>query len=215
MSSFDWHRAIDLNRAALLRVVTVLFGLLSVGEAEGTVFLSPRAPRRLLRVLVPAETAMRRLIYICVRVFKIPSSKAATNRKYLLPDFASFSNVPENVSRIPAFKMADSIGWITMTPRTGSRAERAFDDEAALGPVSCTDLLRRVKAMEAALKDMRKASRRMAREVAKRAAAPLGPKCLPVLRKLPPGRRLNGRKEVDDILRECNGLACDVDRWPP
>ncbi|MEM1378969.1 MAG: hypothetical protein AAGG69_16435, partial [Pseudomonadota bacterium] len=61
MSCFDWNRAIDLNRTALLGVVEVLFGLLFLGEAEGTVFLSPNGRRRVLRFLIPAESALRRL----------------------------------------------------------------------------------------------------------------------------------------------------------
>ncbi|MEM1378565.1 MAG: hypothetical protein AAGG69_14375 [Pseudomonadota bacterium] len=210
----------EINRVALLGVVSVLFGYLSVGEADGTVFLSARARRRILRLLVPCETALRRLIYICVRVFKISTSNAASERKCLLPNFALFATVPEDVARAKAFKLADSIAWPSWSLID---ANQKFQSPEIANPIggddteltSCTDLLRRAKAMEAVLKNLKTAARRMAREDAKRTAAPLGKKCLPVLRRIPPGRRQNGREEVDAILRECNGLACDVERWPP
>ncbi|MEM1377878.1 MAG: hypothetical protein AAGG69_10870 [Pseudomonadota bacterium] len=231
MSCFDWNKAIDLNRTALLGVVAVLFGLLSLGEAEGTVFLSPKGRRRVLRFLIPAESALRRLIYICVRVMKIRVGESIVG-KSTLPDFASFTRRAEDMERVPAFKLSDThkpIDWSAFEfedeapqasptcPKIHTMDEgpshQAFAD---IEPVSCTDLLRRTQAMKAALKDLRHAARRMAKDQARREAKPLGTVFLtPFRHGGPPGRRLNGREEVDAILRECHGLAFDVERWPP
>ncbi|MEM1378108.1 MAG: hypothetical protein AAGG69_12050 [Pseudomonadota bacterium] len=220
MSSFDWNRAIEINRAALLGVVSVLFGLLSVGEAGGLVFLSARWRARVLRVLVPAEAAVRRLIFVFLRVqtFSARTRPTSDDPARPLPDYSAFARAAEDVRRVPSFKMADPSVWLSWSVVDDAASQptsphHAPSDETE--PKSCTDLLRRARAMEAALKDLRKSARRMAREEAKRAAAPLGPKCLPVLRRIPPGRRVQGREEVDAVLRECDGLASDVERWPP
>ncbi|MEM1378139.1 MAG: hypothetical protein AAGG69_12210, partial [Pseudomonadota bacterium] len=216
---------------ALLGVVEVLFGLLFLGEAEGTVFLSPNGRRRVLRFLIPAESALRRLIYICVRVMRIKVGEP-TIGKSTLPDFASFTRTAEDMERMPAFKLADThkqIDWSAfefeddLPQQTSACPKIHMMDEgpsheafADIEPVSCTDLLRRTQAMRAALKDLRRAARRMAKDQARREAKPLGTVFLtPFRHGGPPGRRLNGREEVDAILRECHGLAFDVERWPP
>ncbi|MEM1377616.1 MAG: hypothetical protein AAGG69_09520 [Pseudomonadota bacterium] len=223
MSCFDWNRAIEINRAALLGVVSLLFGLLSVGEADGTVYLSPKARRWILRLLVPAEAAARRLIFICARVFK--PKIALTEGKSLqteLPDFASFARAAEDMARTPHFPLTDpcrAIDWSAFEPpftlQAASSKVSEKDEPDFPEPVSCTDLFRRAKAMEAALKNLKSSARRMAHEEATRDAAAPGPKHLPPIRRKPIGRRLHGREEVDDILRECHGLAWDVERWPP
>jgi hypothetical protein len=63
----DWAKAIEINQAALARIVAALFAML--GLAEGGV---PERPPRavylaVLRILRPAESAVRRLIVIVAR----------------------------------------------------------------------------------------------------------------------------------------------------
>ncbi|MEL6919459.1 MAG: hypothetical protein AAFO77_00335 [Pseudomonadota bacterium] len=227
MTTFDWNRAIEINRAALLGVVVALVRVLARGEVEGTVYLAPATRRFLLRLLVPAEAAARRLIFICVRVMKIkPASPSKSDRA--LPDFAAFAfaRAPEDFVRTLRFQLADprkrldwsAFGFDDQEPESAPTPKVSQTTESSdfIEPVSCTDLLHRTKAMEAALENLKKSARRMAREEAKRNAAEPGPKHMPPLRVgPPPGRRLDGREDVDDILKECHGLVTDVERWPP
>ncbi len=58
-----WELAIARNRAALTPIVTALFFMAGLDEG-GAETLPRRVCRRILKVLRPAETALRRLIMI-------------------------------------------------------------------------------------------------------------------------------------------------------
>ena len=60
----DWARAIDINRTALTRIVAALIAMVGLSAAARL----PRAVHRAaLRLLRPAESAVRRLIVIAAR----------------------------------------------------------------------------------------------------------------------------------------------------
>ncbi len=73
----DWARAIETNQAALTRIVAELIamlGLMAGGTADRLAFPLYRA---VLRVLRPAESAVRRLIIVAARDLVMEPSAAA------------------------------------------------------------------------------------------------------------------------------------------
>jgi len=63
----DWARAIEINQAALTRIVAALIAMVGL-TAQGALARLPRPLyRAALRVLRPAESAVRRLIVIAAR----------------------------------------------------------------------------------------------------------------------------------------------------
>ncbi len=74
---FDWARAIERNSEALNGIVAELFAMLGLA-GEATVARIPQPLHRaVLRVLWPAESAVRRLIIIAARglVVKLPAAR--------------------------------------------------------------------------------------------------------------------------------------------
>jgi len=75
----DWPPALEHHRAALLRIVAVL--VLMAGLDEGGADTVPRRVwRRILRLLRPAESAVRRLIVIAAREVKVGAPKPRAER---------------------------------------------------------------------------------------------------------------------------------------
>ena len=77
-------------------------------------------------------------------------------------------------------------------------------------------LFTRLRALRAALQDIPRQARRLARWEARQALArrekrPLRPRRMSIIRPgLPPGWRERRVHDVDDVLRECHGLAWDI-----
>jgi hypothetical protein len=63
----DWNLAIARNRDALLRIVAALFALAGLVDGKAAGVLPRPLYRTILRVLRPAESAVRRLIMIAAR----------------------------------------------------------------------------------------------------------------------------------------------------
>src|SRR5262245_13036473 len=63
-AGMDWALAIERNREPLLRIVAALFAMIGLGEGGAIERLSWPLYRAVLRVLRPAEAAVRRLIVI-------------------------------------------------------------------------------------------------------------------------------------------------------
>ncbi|MEL6819687.1 MAG: hypothetical protein AAFP80_13645 [Pseudomonadota bacterium] len=214
--AFDWTRAIEINRVALLGVVAMLFSILSRGQDNGSVVLAACRRRFLLRLLVPAEAAARRLIFIVARVMQL-SVLPRRQTSGALPDFKAFSRTAAS----PRFKLVDPrqrLDWSAFSPEP-TAAELGVPTPAHIdlyALVSCDDVFRRAKALEAALNDLSKSARRMVREEAKRLMADPGPARVPPIRMgPPPGFRRVQSYAVDDILKECAGLARDIESLPP
>ncbi|MDP1700739.1 MAG: hypothetical protein Q8L53_07255, partial [Aestuariivirga sp.] len=64
---FNWAGAIELNREALNRIVAALFALLGIDGTETVGRIPHRLHRAVVRVLRPAESAVRRLIVVAAR----------------------------------------------------------------------------------------------------------------------------------------------------
>ena len=73
----DWARAIERNSEALTRIIEALFAMLGLSGDATVSWISPLFHRAVLRVLRPAESAVRRLIVIAARgiVVKLAASR--------------------------------------------------------------------------------------------------------------------------------------------
>ena len=73
----DWARAIERNSEALKDIVAALFAMLGLGGSDMAARIPQPLHRAVLRLLRPAESAMRRLIVIAARGLVV---KAAPSR---------------------------------------------------------------------------------------------------------------------------------------
>ena len=73
----DWAGAIKLNSEALKGIIEVLFAMLGLGSSDTPARISMTFHRAVLRLLQPAESALRRLIVIAARglVVKVVPSR--------------------------------------------------------------------------------------------------------------------------------------------
>ncbi len=220
----DWARAIAINQAALIRIVTALIAMVGLA-AEGAVARLPQPLyRRALSILRPAESAVRRLIVIAARGVKV---KPHTVRA--MPQGLAFASVggarasfqlfdarkrfgsaragragPKPVPRVFVF------GVSPFVPLFHAEQQRRPEPEADDGMVGALRLHRRLAAVKMALENLAAQAKRLARWQARRDSM-RNPKFKSPLRPgLPPGYRKEPRHEVDAVLIECHGLARDA-----
>jgi hypothetical protein len=218
----DWARAIERNSEALKGIVAELFAMLGlVGEATRL-----RVPQPLhsavLRVLRPAESAMRRLIIIAARGLVV---KLAPSRPMPMPVGPIGKG---GGSRPPSFQLFDTRKNFKVRRRrrftrnpprihffpydTLSPARPPITDPVSPpdGLVNAERLTRRLLALKLALEDLPRQARRLARWRVRRENMP-SPKFKSPLRPgPPPGHRRKPVHEVDKVLIECHWLAFDA-----
>ncbi len=217
----DWTLAIDRHRDALLRMVAAL--LLMAGGGQ----VMPRHVRTgIWRVLRPAEAAFRRLVVVVKLVLKI---EARTRVSRGGPVSAGGFSRGTGAS-VPAFALFDARK--SFKPRSAWRGRkpepniRFFDDVEIFEPVvisspddevSPAQLMRRLSALQAALGDVPKQARRLARWEAKREAgrSETGKYIAPIRPGKPPGHRDRGQHPVDFVLKDCHALALYALHDPP
>ena len=219
----DWARAIERNSEALKGIVEALFAMLGLA-GTGTVARIPQPLHRaVLRVLRPAESAMRRLIIIAARglVVKLAPSRpmlagSIGKGAHLRPSFQLFDprkNFARKRRRRPA-RIAPRIHFFGSDPRvvTMWQARPPVSDPAPPpdGLVNAARLTRRLQALKLALEDLPRQARRLARWRVRRDNMQ-SPKFKSPLRPgPPPGHRRKPVHEVDEVLAECHWLAWDA-----
>ena len=224
----DWARAIERNSEALKGIVAALFAMLGLA-GEATVARLPRSVHSaVLRVLRPAESAVRRLIIIAARGLVV---KLAPSRPMPAGSIGQGGKVGN--SR-PSFKLFDPrknfaelrqhrrkftrnpprIHFFGNDPTVASllwSARRPVTDPTPPPPdglVNGERLTRRLQALKLALEDLPHQARRLARWRVRREKAK-SPKFRSPLRPgRPPGYRRKPVHLVDEVLIECHGLAC-------
>ncbi len=220
----DWARAIERNSEALKGIVEALFAMLGLA-GEATVSRIPQPLHRaVLRVLRPAESAVRRLVVIAARGLVV---KLAPSRPKPVGPIGKGGG-----SRPPSFQLFDTrknfsarrrrrftrnpprIHIFGSDPTVASlwAARRPIADPAPPpdGLVGAERLTRRLQALKLALEDLPRQARRLARWRLRREKAK-SPKFKSPLRPgHPPGYRRKPVHEVDEVLIECHGLAFDA-----
>ena len=214
----DWNRAITINQKALTRIVAALIamvGLPSSGRIPQSVY------RAVLRVLYPAEAAVRRLIVVAARGIKVNPSPARPMPKGLALAGSGSGRV--------SFQLFDPRKRFGRVRRRGAKLEPRihFFDASPLVPlfrprpvqspvpepddtVDAQRLGRRLTAVKMALENLPRQAKRLARWKARRAKMQ-SPKFRSPLRPgPPPGHRKMAKEEVDFVLRQCHALAWDA-----
>lgn len=213
----DLTREIDASRNAAARIVADLFAML--GLTAGVVLgrIRRELHRDILRVLRPAESAVRRLIAVLARgviVKARPPRPAPTSLARATPgqqrlSFRLFdARPPLRLAKSPA----------KTGPRPQPRISFFGDGEARRISLSReprpkeehvdpSHLLRRLEAVRAALANLPHQARRLARALARRQRSPRLKLKGPLRPGHPPGFRRRARREVDHVLHRCDWLA--------
>ncbi len=224
----DYAGAIKQHSKALVEIVADLFAMLvPVGEAAVERLPWPTY-RAVLRVLKPAESALRRLIVVAARGLVVkpavarprPAGAKGTKKRGnpRLPSFQLFD--PQARIMIPRLRrkpkglrgrihMFNADGeLVTIWPPPQPAATPAVArPKAADGLVNGARLIRRLEALESALSDLPRQAMRLARWRMRQEASPNPSFKLPIRRGHPPGHRKRKTHEVDELLSECDWLA--------
>ena len=221
----DIPAAIDLNKTLLARIIAGLFTLL--GGGNGPARISVELHRSIVRVLRPAESAVRRLIVVLVT---ITGMKAPPPR----PQAQSGSSVPPGLARTgtgkkrqsfplfdprqrfwrqrPAKKASAALPRIISLDGEGlSRLKESLNaphmPDKKPADISPLNLLRRLEAVIGALEDLPRQAKRLVRALARRQKFPHLKLRMPMRPGRAPGFRVKPRLEVDHVLRDCDWLA--------
>ncbi len=216
-----WDEAVARNTGALKDIVAPLLAMLALhGGTDAS-----RIPRSLhaaiLRVLRPAESALRRLIVIVARDLvaepEPPAPQAATSSP-------ARSGKPPARMAFPLFDPRKRFGqrrtaYTSLTPRISFIAPAApvipFFQKPEAPPqpapqkqVGARRLCLRLKALAAALEDLPHQARRLVRLRARRESKPVF--LTPLRPGRPPGHRKIPWHDVDLVLAECHSFALGV-----
>jgi hypothetical protein len=218
-NTMDWDLAIKRNSEALKGIIEALFAMLGIAGAEIGARIPQPLHRTVLRVLRPAESAVRRLIVIAARglVVKLAPSRPMPAGKVIgkagssRPSFQLF-DPRKKFNRPRRRKITRLIPRIHVFPYDSLRP--AALPATALPPpdglVNAERLSRRLQALKLALDDLPRQARRLTRWRLRREKMP-SPKFKSPLRPgRPPGHRRKPSHEVDEVLIECHGLAWDA-----
>jgi len=233
--AFDWPGAIARNRAALLRIVAVLFAYAGLDEG-GANEVPRRVWRMILRLLRPAESAARRLIVVAARNIEVEPPKPRPEReptgieRLVAAGVLTFHEVnlglarasrsepatPEqSAPRIPTFPLTDPPRRFDTKAWDGKRPfpQDGFDRLDPNEDVDARHLCRRIRALKRALEDIDGHAKRYARRMARRVAGlPCARHVPPMRLGRPPGYRKRAVHAVDDVLAECHALALHAQR---
>ena len=216
----DWERAIERNTEALKGIIAGLYVLLGIDMVAR---LPHSVHRAVLRVLQPAESALRRLIVIVARglvvklmparpmpVGAITGKGGPSRPSFQLFDprksFALLRNeTPQRfLPRIHVFGGDPRVAALWAAPPLAAPAPLPDD------LVSAEPLNRRLQALTAALEDLPRQARRLARWRLRRENVPSLKFRSPLRPGPPPGHRKRPVHEIDEVLAECHGLARDA-----
>ncbi|MGB9140773.1 MAG: hypothetical protein WCB71_01080 [Aestuariivirga sp.] len=221
----DWDLAIKRNSKALKGIIEVLFALLGLDGTDAVSRIPRSLHRAVLGVLRPAESAVRRLIVIAARGVVVelapsrpmpagkvigkrggsstPSFQLFDPRKRLKPVRArKFTRI---VPRIHFFGPDPRVAALFPAPKPVAELPPPPD-----GRVKAERLTRRLQALKLALDDLPRQARRLARWQLRRKMAPDHKFLSPLRPGHPPGYRRKPIHEVDEVLIECDWLACEA-----
>ena len=222
----DWEVAIKRNSEALAGIIETLFLMLGlVGEATVSRLPWPTY-RAVLRILRPAESALRRLIVVAARGLVVapavsrprpagtvkPGKRGTSHPSFQLFDPQTRIVLPRRGTSkraVPRIHMFNADGeFITIgPPLRPAKATAPARTKSADGMVSAARLIRRLEALEAALADLPRQAMRLARWRMREAASENPSFKSPLRPGRPPGHRTRAVHEVDELLSECHWLA--------
>lgn len=223
----DWPKLIERHRDALLLIVASLFATLGLSETAFNERISRSLHNAILRILRPAEAAVRRLIFVAAKDIevkpslskpmppgtKIPKKGDASKPRRMLFQLSDNRGVIEPQKRRkfakfgPRISSLDDPNWKPLLPRTPGRAPEPKD-----GLASANRLLQRLLAIKDALENIPKHANRLARWKARRRrqAKTRLVFTIPLRTGPPPFYSEKSTHEAHEILRVCHHLAWEV-----
>lgn len=223
----DLTTAIERNQRALSRLVAWMFARIGLGEGRGVDRLSRPLYRAVLRLLCPAESAVRRLIVAMARDLVVkprpprpaPAGLRIAGRGQGRMSFQLFdppgrlAGSPGRRFKVRVVEPRIHVVDVTVDPRiplfrVQAPAAPLPDD----GTVNAVPLCRRLVAIRAALEDLPRQARRYARRLCRPAGVRPPQRAAALRHGPPPGLRQRPGREVDRILTECDGLARQAGR---
>jgi hypothetical protein len=223
----DRARAIRINQSALTRIVAALFAMVGIVDGVLAARLSRPTYRAVLRVLRPAEAAVRRLIVIAAKGLTVKPQAVRPMPKGLA--------IARKGSKATAFRLIDPKQRIALwypkrrkplpdhlaprcltifkdpnispvfQPETSQwRAAPPKDDS-----VDTARLGRRLMAIKQALENLPAQAQRLARWRARQTAKAKSASALRPGR--PPGHRKKETHAIDAVLKKCHALAREVE----
>jgi hypothetical protein len=221
----DWTLAIKRNREQLRQIVLALFALARMRVGGSLFTLRRDVSSAIMLILRPAESAVRRLIVIAAhRLILKPQIPCPFVILGLRPEDPIIT-IPSGNVRARAFKLFDPLKsfdpdsiWdneqVTYESGYGLTASANQSQDAWLDhqTIDATHIGQRLNALIRALDNIPAQARRLVRwqqkrDVALKASRPT--RISPMRPGLPPGWRERKIHEIDDVLRECHGLAND------
>ena len=219
----DWDLAIKRNSEALKGIIEALFAMLGIDGTETVGRIPHRLHRAVLRVLRPAESAVRRLIVVAARGLVVkprpsrpvpkghrigkgsgPSRPAfkLCDKRIFFPELSNrrvkYTKNPPRIHVFPYDSMVAAPQPVVVPPPPPD------------GLVTAARLNRRLQALKSALEDLPRQARRMARWRVRREAAKAPKFTSPLRPGQPPGHRRKPTHEIDGILTECHWLAWEA-----
>jgi hypothetical protein len=214
----DYALAIKRNRDQIKTIVLTLFALAKM-RVGGSLFTLPRSTvAMIMLVLRPAESCVRRLIVIAAHGL----GAAALTSPHSWGEVPGIAGRRGDFPPTRAFKLFDPLK--SFDPEAiwdvqpvwesgyGLTANFTYSSENPAEPLNATHIGQRLNALIRALDSIPAQARRLVRWQAKRDAALKACKptrMSPMRPGLPPGWRERKIHEIDDVLRECHGLAHD------
>jgi len=223
-NDMDWDLAIKRNSEVLVEIVADIFAMLGLVALTDTVSRLPWPTyRAVLRVLRPAESALRRLIVVAARGLAVKPAVSRPRRAGGIkkksgtshPAFQLFDprtrimlprrrTPPRPGPRIHMFNADNELVTIWPPPRPASKLS---PPPSADGLVSAARLIRRLEALESALGDLPRQARRLVRWRMRQEKSESPSFKTPLRPGRPPGYRRRAVHQVDELLSECHWLA--------
>ncbi len=218
----DIPAAIDINKTLLARIIAGLFTLL--GGGAGPARISVELHRSIVRVLRPAESAVRRLIVVMVTITGMKAPLLRAHSRSMPSGLARTGDAKKRQS-FPLFDPWQRFWRIKPKPKAPAalprilsldgdglrRLKESLDAPSTVNKkpadISPINLLRRLEAVIGALENLPHQAKRLARALARRQKFPHLKLRMPVRPGRAPGFRVKPRLEVDHVLRECDWLA--------
>jgi hypothetical protein len=208
----DWARAIKRNREPLLDIVAALFAMLGLTSGGSLARLPRELYYDVLRVLRPAEYAVRRLIVIAARglVMKLSPARPMPRGRII-----GQGGRPRH-----SFQLFDPRKRFSFNaPAVSGSHGSASDPQVKANParpseahVNAEPLCRRLEALKLVLADLPRQAKRLARWRARREKMPAPKFTSPIRPGRPPGTSSKPVLgfEIGGILAECHSLAFDA-----
>jgi len=224
-TTMDWDLAIKRHSELLAEIVADIFAMLGLAGEATVAGLPWPTYRAVLRVLRPAESALRRLIVVAARGLVIAPTTARSRRAGVIkkksgtsrPSFQLFDprtrivlprrRIPKRPGpRIHMFNADNQLVTI-WPPRPPATSTASRPPKSADGMVNGARLIRRLEALEAALQDLPRQARRLVRWRMRQQKSPNPSFKSPLRPGRPPGHRRRAVHQVDELLSECQWLA--------